>query len=379
MEAYAESARGVTKDTLKIGIILDQTGPAANVSAPLTNAVRRYFRYSNEQGTIHGRKVKIMVEDDRYSIPNAIAAFKKLIYRDKILALIGPTSSGATIALFRHMEKEKIPTMAIPPNNKTILPVKKYVFGVFETYPNTIKTLIDYMLDDLKPQEAKVALVYPDNETGKLDLEPAISRLKTYNLSPVAREVLNPGSLDAASQVMSMRRHKVNNIVLCGFLPQPAGVLLRELKKFGLNALVFGNTAASSEEVMHMAGSAAVNYYGISPFASWYDEGEEVALMRNVTLQYAPGTEKPYRGKLYTYGWAIAKVLKEGFMRSGPHIDGDKLVSELESIKDLQMNGLSGPINFSPTNHKGMSAAKIFRADPDSGKFVPKTEWRSSK
>ena len=379
MKGYAESIRGVTKDTLKIGIILDQTGPAANVSAPLTNAVRWFFRDSNEQGTIHGRKVKILVEDDRYSIPNAIAAFKKLLYRDKVLALIGPTSSGATNTLFRHIEKEKIPTMAIPPNNKTVLPVKKYVFGVFETYPNTLKTIMDYMLEDLNPGDPRIALVYPDNETGKLDLKSAIEKLKAHNLVPVVKEVLNPGSIDAASQVMSMRRHKVNNIVLCGFIPQPAGVLLKEMKKFRLDALVFGNTAASSEEVMHMAGSAAEKYYSVSPFSSWYDEGEAVAAMREVTLKYAPGTEKPYRGKLYTFGWVIATVLKEGLLRSGANIDGDRLVSQLEGIRDLDVKGLSGSINFSPTNHKGMNSAKVFKSDPGTGKFIPVTEWKISK
>ena len=85
-------------------------------------------------------------------------------------------------------------------------------------------------------------------------------------------------------------------------------MLIRELKKFKVHVPVFGNAAAASEEVIHMAGDAAEKYYAITVFASWYDEGEGVAFMREVTLKYAPGTEKPYRGKLYTYGWGIATV-----------------------------------------------------------------------
>ena len=378
-KGYADSPRGVTDDILKIGVILDQTGPAANVAALATDGLKKYFRYVNENGGVNGRNVKIIVEDDRYSIPMAIAAFKKLLYRDKILAMIGPTSSGATITLFRHIEKERIPTIAIPPNDKTISPLKKYVFGVFETYPNTMKSIINYMVEDLKPDDPRVALVYPDNETGRLDLKPAIERLQSHNITPVAKEVLNPGSLDAASQVMSMRRHKVNNIMLCGFLPQPAGVLLRELKKFGMSIPVFGNAAAASEEVIHMAGAAAKKYYAITVFASWYDEGEGVALMREITLKYAPGTEKPYRGKLYTYGWGIATVLKEGLSRAGKDIDGEKFVTALESIQNYDMKGLTAPVSFSPSNHKGMNSAKVFKADPSTGRFVPMTGWKGSK
>ena len=56
---YASQVRGVTDDTIKVGLIMDQTGPGANVSVPLTNAVRNLIRYTNEQGGVHGRKMKL--------------------------------------------------------------------------------------------------------------------------------------------------------------------------------------------------------------------------------------------------------------------------------------------------------------------------------
>jgi branched-chain amino acid transport system substrate-binding protein len=371
----AGEVRGVTDDTIKIGVILDQTGPAANVTLPMTNAIKNHFRYANEHGGIHGRKVKVIVEDDRYAVPMAIAAFKKLLYRDKILAFIGPSSSTATLALLRHMEQEKLPSMPIPLQERCVSPLKRYIFGVWEIYPNTMRTIIDYMVKNLETKDPRIALAYPDNETGKQDLISATERLKFHNLSPLAKEVLNPASIDATSQVMSMKRDKVNNIILCGFIPQPAGLLLRELKKFGMNVPVFANVAAASEEVIYMAAGGVEKYYVISPWASWYDEGEGVAFMREVTLKYAPGTEKPYRGKIHTGAWIWATVLKEGLLRAGRDIDGERLVTALETLKDFDMKGLSGPINFSSTNHKGMNSAQISKADPASGKFVPVTGW----
>ncbi|MEW6616114.1 MAG: ABC transporter substrate-binding protein [Thermodesulfobacteriota bacterium] len=173
----------------------------------------------------------------------------------------------------------------------------------------------------------------------------------------------------------AVKRHNVNNIILCGFIPQPAGLLLRELKKFGMNVPVFANVAAASEEVIYMAAGGAEKYYVISPWASWYDEGEGVALMRKITLKYEPGTEKQYRGKLHTYGWTIGMVLQEGLLRAGRDIDGERLVTALETLKDFDMKGLSGPMNFSSTNHKGMNSAQISKADPASGKFAPVTGW----
>lgn len=378
-DGYSDEVRGVTDQHLRIAAILDQTGPAANVTVPITNAFRSFFGYVNESGGIHGRNIKLIVEDDRYSIPGGIAAFKKVLYKDQVLAMIGPTHSGALGAVFRHIDRERIPTLSTAPNENTVSPLKRYIFGVYETYPHMIKTLIGYMLEDLNPHDPKIALIYPDNEAGKLDLAAAIERLHFLGHIPVVKEVLNPGSIDATSQVMNLKRYKVNNIVLCGFIPQPAGVLLRELKKFGLNIPVFANVAAASEEVINMAGPAANRYFVVSPFASWYDEGTNLSLMRRITLKYAPGTEKPYRGKLYTFGWSIVTVLREGLVRAGKSIDGDGLVKALETLNNFDMRGLSGPINFSSTNHKGMNSSRIFKSDPESGKFVPITEWRISK
>ena len=86
--SYAEKVRGVTGDTVKIGLIGDMTGPVTAVIVPMANGIKNYFKNINAQGGIHGRKVKVIHEDDRYSIPLTFAAFKKLVYKDKVLAAI---------------------------------------------------------------------------------------------------------------------------------------------------------------------------------------------------------------------------------------------------------------------------------------------------
>ena len=108
---YAGEARGVTDDTIKIGFILDQTGPAAPIGIPVANATRTYFQNINDHGGINGRKVKIILEDDHYSIPGAIAAFKKLIFRDAALSILFTGGTGQTFALMNQIEKNKVPVI----------------------------------------------------------------------------------------------------------------------------------------------------------------------------------------------------------------------------------------------------------------------------
>ena len=95
-EVFAET-RGVTKDTIIMGHLNADTGPAARDSQSISEGIKNYVRYINEQGGIHGRKVKVISEDTGYSIPRALAAFKKFLYKDKVLTLLGPTSTGEGI------------------------------------------------------------------------------------------------------------------------------------------------------------------------------------------------------------------------------------------------------------------------------------------
>ena len=376
-EKSVYSARGVTDDTITMGVIFDQTGPAAEPCLLPTKAVRNLSRFINKQGGIHGRKLKVLVEDDRCAIPMAVSSFKKLVFRDKIISLLGPTSSGGIVALLRRVNKEKVPTIPISAMERMVNPFQPYIFTIQDIYPGQMKVIVDYIMKDLKAKNPRFALVLPDNETGKSDLKPALERLKHYNLEPVTKEILNYGSLDATSQVMNLRRAKPDYIIFCGSQPQPTIVLLREQRKFGLKVPLFCSWASGSEEIIHMTGDASQLFYVVHAAASWYDEGHGVAKMREITLKYEPDTEKYQRGKNYTLGWIMVTVMFEGMKRAGRNLNGETLVKSLEGIKNFDTGGLTVPISYSSTSHKGGNAWKIFKADPSTEKFIPKTGWRS--
>ena len=373
---YAEDVPGVTENSIKVGGILDQTGPAAIVSVPATQAIQSYFRHINDQGGINGRKIKLLVEDDRYAIPMALSAFKKLVFKDNVFILMGPTSSSALTALSRSIQKEKIPLMSLISPEITVKPFKRYMFIIQDIYPGQMNVLIDYILKDRNPKGPRIGLVYPDNEAGKVDLESALRRLKSYNLAPASKQVLNTDSFDASSQVMNLKRDRVDHIILPGSTPAP--VLLRDLKKYGLNVPVFGSYSLCSEEMIELAGDAAKQYFAVNAANSWYDEGPGLAKMREITLKYHPGTEKPYRGKVYTLAWVLATVTAEGLKRTGRDLNREAFIDALETIRNLDTGGLCGSINYSSTSHKGGNTWRIFKADPSTGKFIPLTGWRES-
>ena len=72
-------------------------------------------------------------------------------------------------------------------------------------YPNQMKVIVDYIVKDLNAKNKRIAFVFPDNEAGKADLAPGLERLQHYNMESVAKEVVNPGSIEATSQVMNLK------------------------------------------------------------------------------------------------------------------------------------------------------------------------------
>ncbi|HCX90267.1 MAG TPA: hypothetical protein DHT43_07075 [Deltaproteobacteria bacterium] len=372
--AYSKEARGVTKDSIIIGSIADHTGPTSNVGVVMVEAYRIFFRHINDEGGINGRKIKLVAEDSRYSIPASIAAFKKLLFKDQMLALLGPVSIGETKVLFRHIEKEKIPTLPWAPDESVMKPYKRYVFPTSGFYDNEWGVTLDYIVNKLKAKNPKIAMATVDVESGKVVRASAVAWAKSYGLK-LHHETIPISAIDVTSQVLSMKRAGVTHILIHHVAPGAAAVL-KDMKKFDLDVPMFGTSAACTEDVIRIAGEASKNFVGASPYSSWYEKSPGMAKVRKISLKYNPGAEKSYSIKSYSMGWVVPLILCEGIKRAGKDLDGEKLVAALETIKDLDTKGICGLITYTPTMHYGLNYNKLFKADPKSGKLIPITEWK---
>ncbi|MFH1624009.1 MAG: hypothetical protein ABID54_02495 [Pseudomonadota bacterium] len=78
-------------------------------------------------------------------------------------------------------------------------------------------------------------------------------------------------------------------------------------------------------------------------------------------------------------GWITSRIAHKGIRRAGKDLTPDTFVNSLETIKNLDMKGLTGPISYSPTNHKGNSYSRMDKADLKKGYFVPVTDWIEAK
>ena len=368
---YAEEVIGVTDDTIKIGHISDLTGPAAFQTLQITNAFKDYLLDVNDRGGINGRKVKILVEDDRFTIPQAIACFKKLVHKDQVFAFNGPSNTGATFAMLHIIQKEKIPSVVWSIAESMTTPVKRYVFTPAASYEDEFEVLFNYLMNVLPKRKEKIAIVHSDNEMGKTGLRAARYQSKKYGLK-LYEEILNTGALEADSQVLRLRRNNPDYILAHLVLP-PTLVLLKHMKKYKVSSLLVGTHCATEDDIVKMGGKATQDFFGVHAFNGWYDSSPGMVKLREVARRYHPKIEK--RTRLSMHGWVMGAIMAEGLRRGGRDLSREGLVEAFESMKDYPITDVSGPITYSPNDHKGGDYCRIYKGDVKKGFLIPVTDW----
>ena len=374
--SYAEEVRGVTDGTIKIGTIADMTGPAADVYHALIPGMRTYIQFINDQGGIHGRKIKVITEDDRYSSPLALAAFKKLVYNDKVFAFSGAASAvGPTRAIIPSIEKEKIPSITMTNDVAYFTPARKYIFTALPFYEDQIKVIFDYLWNDLKVDRPKIALVYMESPSSIPVLHLVRSLAKKYNAS-LSEVIIPVAGLDMTSQVLLLKSAKPDYVIIHGYLANTAAVL-RDAKKFGFNSQIIAMQYAVVGKLIEMTRSAANGLMGINGLGSPVDNTPGMVQLRKIDKKYNPGSE--YRDENYVQGWINSIILCEGLKNAGRNLNSETLIKGWEKIKNFDTQGICGVVNLGPDNHKVVNNSRIYKADIDNLRFIPITDWRRAK
>jgi branched-chain amino acid transport system substrate-binding protein len=369
---YSEQVRGVTSDTIKIGAQASITGPAADHFTAWVGAMRNYYRNINDQGGIHGRKIQLIIEDTRYSIPLSSATFKKLLYKDKIFNLFGPDGTGQTMVLKGQIEKLKVPSIGISQAISLVRPTQRYIFIAATPYENQISVMFDYLINVLKLENPRIAVVYLDIEYGNVCLRAAQERAKFYGIQLVDVEVISLMNMDSTSQVLNLKKANADYIII-PMSSEFAINVVKTAKKFKLKSIFFGNHYTCEDDILRNLPFPVDNFMGVNSYNSWYDKSPGMNNLKKISYKYQP--EIDYRIRTYMQGWVSSLVWAEGFKRAGKDLTIEGFVNALESINKLETNGICGPITLGPDDHVAADYCRIYKADPDKKILAPITDW----
>jgi branched-chain amino acid transport system substrate-binding protein len=114
---------------IKIGAVLSVTGPASFLGDPEKKTLEMYVEDINATGGVNGQKLQLIVYDDGAKPSEALTFAKRLVDEDKIIAMIGGSTTGSTLAMIPVFEEEQIPFISLAGAIQIIQPVRKWVFN----------------------------------------------------------------------------------------------------------------------------------------------------------------------------------------------------------------------------------------------------------
>src|SRR3990167_10630497 len=112
---------------IKIGAVLSVTGPASFLGDPEKKTLEMYVAEINAKGGVNGQKLQLIIYDDGGKANEALTFAKRLIDEDKIVAMVGGSTTGSTLAMIPVFEEAQIPFISLAGAIQIIQPVRKWV------------------------------------------------------------------------------------------------------------------------------------------------------------------------------------------------------------------------------------------------------------
>src|SRR5579883_1403950 len=204
MGAQAQEVPGVTKDQIKIGSFGSLTGPTYLYGKLTMNGVDAVFAKVNEEGGVNGRKLVLVREDDRCDPATAIAAVKRLVFEDKVFAIIGGGCSNAALAARPEVIKDEIPFNVFASVADGISdPVSKYIYTTMTTSSIESRAQLQYAIE----HKAKtIAVVSQHDAWGQSRYTPLMEDFKKRGLKPALDLEMTVDDNDATRRSRLLRR-----------------------------------------------------------------------------------------------------------------------------------------------------------------------------
>ena len=159
---------GVSSSEIKFGMTVPMTGTASLGYNKIPGAVKAYFEYVNANGGINGRKLTLVVKDDRYVPTEAVSKTNELILKDKVMALLSPlgTANNKAVAASVNPGRRGVPVLFVNTGFSGFADVKKYptTYAVLPSYVMEAKIMGQYIKENFPGK--KIGLLYQDDDFG---------------------------------------------------------------------------------------------------------------------------------------------------------------------------------------------------------------------
>ena len=358
--ALAQRTPGVTDTEIVVGLTTPLSGPAAAWGNTAV-AMEAWAKHVNEQGGIHGRKMRIEMKDDGYNPGRAVANLTEM--QDKVFMNVGLLGSAVLQASKDKVADFKLPTIN-PYGNPAIWAKQpkdrlRYVFVNYPDYADEGEFLVRHAVEKLGAK--KIAVFHQNDEYGKGGLEGVTRGMKALGAKATLAATVSYELSDRelGTHALKLKDSGADTVVLYPTITHGANVI-KEMAKVGYRPKLVSSFPLGDYLIMYrLLGELWEGAHFSALGASAGDAAGKAVL--DIVLKAEP----KLAGKENTaLAGAAAMILAvEGLKKAGRNLTRESFVEAMESIRGFDTNGLTAPVTFGPNRRHGLNAVRLLRAD----------------
>jgi branched-chain amino acid transport system substrate-binding protein len=338
-------------DEIKIGANFELTGNVANYGSMGLDGLKLAIKQANDAGGVNGKKINLVIADDKSEASEAANAATKLISTDKVKVLVGPATTANVLATTQIAGDSKIPLIAPMATSPKITvdngKVKPFVFRSCFIDPLQGDVMATFATKTLK---AKTAAIYVDSSS---DYSKSLAQVFKEKFEAAGGKVLVEEAFLQKDQDFKATLTKIKaanaDVIFVPAYYEEVGKIVKQARELGITNAIIGTDGWDDDKVVDIAGAGALNNTFFSTHYSDQDKDVQ-SFIDAFKTEYnkAPNV-------FAALGYDAGKMLVDAIKRAGSD-DPEKIRQALEETKNLQVG--TGLITMDP-NHNPIKSAVI--------------------
>jgi branched-chain amino acid transport system substrate-binding protein len=368
--AFTICVSGIVKaadaPTIKVGAIFAVTGGAANLGGPEAKTAEMLVEKINKEGGVNGKKLELILKDSGGKPENAVSLAKQLIDEDNVLAIIGPSTSGETMAIKNICQEGKTILISCAAAEDIVNPVASYVFKVPQKDSDAARRILQVMNEKgIK----RIGVITSNDGYGVAGGKQLTNLAGPAGIAIDINETYDKQETDLTGVLTKVKGRDVQAVVNWSIVPAQS-LVAKNMKQIGLDVPLFQSSGFGNIKYVQAGGEATngtIFPCGRLLIANQLPDNHP---QKKVLMEYKKDYEGRFKEDASTFGghtYDALLILTEAIKKANS-TDREKVRDALENLKGIV--GIAGIFNFSPKDHNGLDMNAYEMLTVKDGKFV---------
>ncbi|PKN40345.1 MAG: ABC transporter substrate-binding protein [Deltaproteobacteria bacterium HGW-Deltaproteobacteria-18] len=362
----------LAEDTIKLGAFFDLSGRASFIGTPSKLVAEMLVDKINAEGGIGGRKIELIIADTEGDPAKSANIATKFIFKDKVVALVGPTLTDTGMNVKKIVHSAKIPVVMTVGGDPVIMGGKFGPFDWIFKSPQRSKIAVERLFTYLKDKGlTKVALLSADDGFGKDGLRWMEELAPTFGIEMLIKESFGARDTDMTAQLTKAKNAGPQALIV--WTTGPAGVIsAKNVAQLGIDLPLFQCHGLPDPKYIELAGPASEGNRMPATKLMVVDElpdtdPQKAVIQEFVKLYIEKGYDKQFPINTHSgYAWDAIMLIAKAIEKAGT--EPEALRAAIESTQNYV--GISGIYNLTPEDHNGLDVDSMVMVQVKDGKFV---------